>query len=107
VKVKPIDIRRLAKQDLQDAIDHYRDQASSSTALRFLAAVERAMDSIARSPGSGSPSLAELLDVPGLRYRTLKQFPYMVLYQEGPTEISILRVLHQRRDLGTFLFDAE
>jgi toxin ParE1/3/4 len=103
--VKPLGIRRLAQQDLSEAIDHYYDTASSEVAHRFFSAVERTMDAIGRTPGSGSPSLAEVLDVPGLRYRTLKSFPYSVFYQELDTEIAILRVLHHRRDAPSLVFD--
>jgi toxin ParE1/3/4 len=105
--VKPRDIRRLAKQDILDAIDHYREEASAEAAGRFVAALERTMDSIGRSPGAGSPSLAELLDIPGLRYRTLKQFPYIVSYQEHADDIAVLRLLHQRRDVANLLFEAD
>jgi toxin ParE1/3/4 len=105
--VKPLDVRRLAKHDILDAIDHYRLEASAGTAQRLVAALERAMHSISRSPGAGSPSLADLLDIPGLRYRTLKQFPYLVLYQEHESAIAVLRVLHQHRDLASLLFDSD
>ena len=57
-------------------------------------AVDRAMFSIGDSPGIGSPTFAEVLDIPGLRYRTITSFSYAVFYQESDHDIRVLRVLH-------------
>jgi toxin ParE1/3/4 len=100
--VKPLDIRRLAERDIFEAIDFYAEQAPH-VVDRFMSAIDRAMEAIQRTPGIGSPAFADVLDVPGLRYRPLKSFRYAIFYQEDEFEIRVLRVLHHGRDLLTLV----
>jgi toxin ParE1/3/4 len=100
--VKPVEVQRLAEQDIFDAIDYYVEHAPN-VAERFLKAVDRTMDAIARSPGTGSPAFAEVLDIEGLRYRTIPSFPYAAFYTVGAVAIVVIRVLHHGRDIVNLL----
>jgi toxin ParE1/3/4 len=104
--VKPVNVQRLAEQDLFAAIDYYVEHAPQ-VVDRFMKGVDRAMASISHSPGIGTPTFAEVLDIPGLRYRIVPSFPYAVFYQELDREISVLRVLHHGRDIMSLIGAAD
>ena len=55
MKIKPVIPREQANQDVDDAIAHYLEEASSSVALGFIDALERGYTHIGRHPGTGSP----------------------------------------------------
>ena len=97
--MKPLDFRPRAVEDLHAAIDYYLQEAAH-VAARFEAAINEAVSLIARAPGVGSPSLADLLDIEGLRFVPLENFPYAIFYRDFGSEIRVLRLLHRRRDLA-------
>lgn len=100
--MKPVSVQRLAEQDILAAIDYYIDHAPN-VVERFMKAVDRAMFSIGDSPGIGSPTFAEVLDIPGLRYRAIASFPYAVFHQESANDIRVLRVLHHGGDIMSLI----
>jgi toxin ParE1/3/4 len=95
---KPVILRAQADADIDSAADHYLREAPEVVDA-LLDSLEATLADIGRSPGRGSPRYAHLLDLPGLRFRMTKRFPYLVFYVEGPREIAVLRVLHQHRDI--------
>jgi toxin ParE1/3/4 len=105
VTVKPVVPREQANQDVDDAIAHYREEASSSVALGFIDALERSYTHIARHPGTGSPRYGHELDLPGLRSWTLSSYPYLVFYVERTDHIEVWRVLHGQRDIPAWMQD--
>ena len=46
---------------------------------------------------------AHELDLPGLRFRMLKRYPYIVFYVERDDHIDVWRVLHGQRDIPSWL----
>jgi plasmid stabilization system protein ParE len=62
--VKSVSVQRLAEQDIFAAIDYYPEHAPK-VIERFMKAVDRATFSIGDSPGVGSPTFAEVLDILG------------------------------------------
>ncbi len=100
--MKPLSIQLRAEHDLFDAIDHYVLNAPRIVE-RFLAAVDRTMLSISRSPRIGSATFAEVLDIPGLRFQVVRAFPYAVFYQEAASDIRVIRVLHHGRDVMSLI----
>ena len=95
---KPVILRAQADLDIDSALDfHFREAPEHVDDL--LDAFEAALANIGRFPARGSPRYAHLLEMPGLRFRMTKRFPYLVFYLEGPLAISVLRVLHQHRDI--------
>ncbi|MBX3482468.1 type II toxin-antitoxin system RelE/ParE family toxin [Phenylobacterium sp.] len=104
---KPINELRRAKQDIQDAVDHYLAGGATAAAHGFLDALLVVYEMISAHPASGSPSYAERFGgPPGLRGVPLQAFPYVVFYLEGPDRVDVVRVLHGRRDLPQLLQDA-
>lgn len=63
------------------------------------------MAHLADFPASGSPRLAEPLDLAALRVWPVKGFPQLALYTESESAVIILRVLHSARDLPFALRD--
>lgn len=99
MKAKPVLPRVQACRDVDEAVDHYLDEASEEVALRFLDALERAYNHMGRQPASGSPRYARELNIPGLRFWPLRRFPYLVFYVERRDHVDVWRVLHARRDM--------
>lgn len=97
--------RRLADNDIADAIDHYRREAGQRIALNFVAALERALEDISGYPDAGSPRYGHELGLPGLRSWTLRGFPYLIFYVRHDDRIDVWRVLHGHRDIPERLRD--
>ena len=102
---KPVVPRALAQRDIDEAIDYYLQEAGDRVALRFIDAAEAALRLIGQSPAAGSPRYAYELNLPGLRSRQLKRFPYLVFYVEGEDHIDVWRVLHAKRDIPAWLHE--
>lgn len=107
MKAKPVIPRELANRDVDDAVDHYLDEASEKVALGFINALEDAYIHIGRHPSTGSPRYAHELNLPGLRSWPLSRYPYLVFYIERPDYIDVWRVLHGKRDIPAWLQDGE
>jgi toxin ParE1/3/4 len=100
---KPVVLRELARRDIEAAAQFYLAEAGEAATLRFIDAVERAVASIGRHPGAGAPRYGHELDLPWLRTRLLKRFPYLVFYIERDDHVDVWRVLHAQRDIPTWL----
>jgi len=102
--MKPLVRHARADKDVIEAIDYYLQHASESS-LAFVDALEQAYRNTQRRPGAGSPRYEYELDLPGLRFWRVKRFPYLVFYVETADQISIWRVLHDRRDIPAWLIE--
>ena len=96
-------LRERARRDIDEAVGHYLAEAGASLALEFIDALEEACRQIGERPASGSPRYAHELDIPGLRFSTVRKFPYLVFYVEREAEIDVWRVLHGARDIPAWL----
>ena len=103
---KPVRLRTLAADDIDDATDHYLNEAGDAVAGASVDAVERALKRIGRHPHSGSLRFAFELEIPELRCVPLLRFPYVIFYLEATDLIDVWRVLHTRRDIPTLLADS-
>jgi len=93
----------LADQDITEIILYYEEEAGVVVANDFVDALEEVIERIAAWPSSGSPLFAELLSLPGLRSWKLSRFPYIVFTMELADRITVVRVLHERRDIPSTL----
>jgi toxin ParE1/3/4 len=105
--VRPVVLRERARRDIDDATDYYARKAGATVALGFIDEIEKAMGAIARTPAAGSPRYAYELDLPDLRTRSLKRYPYLVFYIERENHIDVWRVLHAVRDIPAGMRDSE
>ncbi len=91
--------RTRALADIDEALDHYAQEAGGEVALRFVDALQNAFERTGQSPGTGSPGWSHELGLPGLRTRRIQGFPWLVFYIELDTHIDVWRVLHTKRDI--------
>lgn len=94
-----------AQEDLLAQARYYAvDQGVPEVGLRFLDAVEAAVERISSSPAIGSPQAFEDPRLAGLRAWPVPGFDEIRLYyRANEGEILILRVLHDRRDVERHL----
>ena len=100
---KPVVLRERARQDVDEAVEHYVAEVGAGVALAFIDALEGACRRIRQHPAIGSPRYARELDLPGLRSWVVQGFPYLVCYVEQETDIDVWRVLHAARDIPAWL----
>ncbi len=99
MSAKPVVPRALALQDVEEAIAYYLAEDAPQAALGFVDALEKAYARLGRHPSAGSPRYAHELEIPGLRTRALKGYPYLVFYVERDDHVDVWRVLHGQRDV--------
>ena len=104
---KPVVPRAQASGDVDRAIDHYASDAGMDVALGFIDALEQAYAFIGEAPAAGSPRWSSELNLPGLRTRRLKGFPWLVFYIEFESHVDVWRVLHARRDIPAWMGDED
>ena len=100
---RPVVLRERARQDVEDAVDHYRTEAGEAVAVRFVDALSLALGHIACHPASGAPRIGQDLDLPGMRSWPLRRFPWLVFYAERADHLDVWRILHAERDLPAWL----
>jgi toxin ParE1/3/4 len=94
----------MAEADLIGLFAYLGEQAGEATAERFLAAVEKTLSLIARSPGIGAPHASENPGLEGLRsFRVSKFKHHIVFFLVHEDRIDLVRVLHGARDIATIL----
>lgn len=96
---KPVVLREAARRDINEAIDFYLAEAGEAVALGFIDELQAAILAIGRRPAAGSPRYAQELELPGLRSRLLRRFPYVVFYVERDRDVDVWRVLHAKWDI--------
>ena len=86
----PIVFHVLAENELIEAAEYYAS-VRPGLGVAFIAAVERAVGSLAESPYAGT-------NVNGtIRWWLVRRFPYAVFYRVYDHQIRILAVGHQKR----------
>ncbi|RZT91980.1 type II toxin-antitoxin system RelE/ParE family toxin [Rivibacter subsaxonicus] len=103
VRGKRVVLRREAVRSIDDAVDHYLQEAGAAVALKFVAALEEAWRHLRDFPSTGALRYGAELTIPGLRFWPLNKFPYLVFYIEREDEVDVLLVLHGSRDIPASL----
>jgi toxin ParE1/3/4 len=99
----PVELRDQAADDIDAAIDHYVAAGGGALALRFIDAVEMAVDRIGRYPLTGNLRFSYELGIPELRAWPIAGFPFLLFYVASDDRIDVWRVLHTRRDVPSGL----
>ena len=92
----------LAQADIEDALAYYLAEAPHMVGV-FVDALEIAVAHVQRAPGTGSPRYAHELDIPGLRFWSLRKFPYSLFYLEHENHLLFIRLVHMSRDIPAWL----
>ena len=91
---------RLAMQDVVEITDYLAMRTSLAASDRFVDAVDRTCQRLARLPGIGSRWDDDEIDPMEARFFPVLRYPkYLVFYRQMEGGIEILRVLHGARDL--------
>lgn len=101
--MRPARLRPLAEADLVDRTTYYRKTAGDDVAERFFDAAVDALGAIERMPGTGSPRVGELCDIPGLRVRRIAPFPCGWFDFIHVDHIDVVRLLADAQDLTAVL----
>lgn len=107
MKNKAVVPREQANRDVDEIIAYYMGQGAAQAALGFIDALEQAYAHVGRHPGTGSLRYAHELNLPGLRTWSLTGYPYLVFHVERPDHVDIWRVLHEQRDIASWMQDAD
>jgi toxin ParE1/3/4 len=107
MNAKPVVPRERAHRDTEEAIDFYTANAGGVVALAFITALEHAYRDIGEYPAAGSPRYAHELELPDLRSRSLKRFPYLIFYVDRGDHIDIWRILHAHRDIPNWMRESD
>ena len=105
--LRPVILRVLAEQDVEQASLHYLTEGSEALALDFIGEAEQAFRRIGRNPAIASPRHAYELGLEGLRAWPLRRFPYLIFYIEKPDALDVWRVLHGQRDIPSWMQSLE
>jgi toxin ParE1/3/4 len=100
-------LRSAADRDVREAIEFYLTEGAQQAALKFIDALEQALNEIENHPGIGSTRYAHELDLPDLRFWQLKGYPYVLFYIEREDHVDVWRVLHGSRDIPSWLQTAD
>ncbi|MDI1271169.1 MAG: type II toxin-antitoxin system RelE/ParE family toxin [Polaromonas sp.] len=96
--IKPALHSPQASVDIENTIDYYLVEAPHMVE-HFVDALENAIAHIQRSPGTGSPRYAVELNIPGLQFWTLANFPFSLFYMEHDDHLWVVRLVHMSRDI--------
>lgn len=103
MSVTPVVLRERARRDVDAAVEYFLSEAGAEGALAFIGALQDTFRQIGEHPAAGSPRHAQELDVPGLRFRTVGKFPYLVFHVEQRAEADVWRILHGTRDVAAWM----
>jgi plasmid stabilization system protein ParE len=97
-------VQEAAEQDLLRQVEWYAEQGLPDIARRFHAAVLDAIDALLAMPEAGPPKHTGTPRLIGLRSWHVNGFnEFRVCYLARPELITIVRILHSKRDTGTIL----
>jgi plasmid stabilization system protein ParE len=101
-------VQQAAEQDILRQVEWYAEKGLPHIARRFHAAVLDAIDALQAMPGAGPPKFFDNPLLAGLRSWSVKGFDdFRVYYLVQAETLTIVRVLHGKRDLGTILGSQE
>jgi toxin ParE1/3/4 len=101
--VKPF-VQASARADILRQYRYYLDQNLPDVAERFLLAVKHAIDATIATPDAGAPKHLDNPHLAGLRTWPIQGFDELrVYYLVRDDFLTVVRVLHGRRDIGSIL----
>jgi len=95
--VKRVNLRRIAKRDLREAVEWYRAR-DPQLANRFLDEVYKALALLESFPNLGGPVFG--FSDPATRQFPVDTFPYQIVFKRFPNRTSILAIAHERKRPG-------
>jgi toxin ParE1/3/4 len=97
-------IQAEAEADILRQVERYAEQGLPHIARRCHTAILAAIDAALAMPDAGPPRPTANPALTGLRAWPVKGFDaYWIYYLAGPERLTVIRVLHGKRDIGTIL----
>jgi plasmid stabilization system protein ParE len=97
-------IQAAAEDDILRQVEWYAGKGLPHIAQRFHAAVLDAVDALLATPEAGPPRASSNPRLAGLRTWPVKGFDeFWVYYLVRPEMLTVVRVLHSKRDIGHIL----
>jgi plasmid stabilization system protein ParE len=97
-------VQGAAEQDLLRQVEWYAEQGLPDIARRFHAGVLDAIDALASMPEAGPPTHTGNPRLSGLRSWRVRGFDeFRVYYLASPELVTIVRILHGKRDTSSIL----
>jgi plasmid stabilization system protein ParE len=97
-------IQESAEQDILRQVEWYAEKGLPDIARRFHAASPDAIDALLAMPDAGRPKPTSNPHLAGLRTWPVKGIDeFRVYYLARPKLLTIVRVLHGKRDIGMIL----
>ena len=97
-------IQQAAEQDILSQLEWYAGNGLPDIARRFHAAVLDAIGALLATPGAGPSRFIANPRLAGLRSWSVKGFDEFRVYYLAHAEVlTVVRVLHGKRDIGTIL----
>lgn len=90
-------LRPQTDADLLEATRHQATEGSVALAERMFNAAIATPESIKGMPGTGSPRLGHLCEIPGQRSWRVTDFPMQWLYFEADDHLDVMRLLGDRQ----------
>lgn len=101
-------IQEAAQEDIVSQFEWYAERGLIEVARRFRAAAFDAMDALVAMPHAGIPRPNHNLQLDGLRSWPVKGFGAInVYYLVRPDLLTVVRVLHDKRNTAAILNDQE
>jgi toxin ParE1/3/4 len=92
-------LRPLAAADLIERTGYYRLAGGDELGERFFDSALASLRAAERMPGTGSPALGELCEIPGLRVRRVTGFPCGWFYFAHADHLDVVRLLADAQNL--------
>ncbi|MCP9496851.1 MAG: type II toxin-antitoxin system RelE/ParE family toxin [Pyrinomonadaceae bacterium MAG19_C2-C3] len=95
-----------ADSDIDECFYYYEERSGLETAFRFVDAIQESFERLLQMPHIGSPREFRLSRLRNIRMWTVKGFEdYLIFYRPTDDGITVLRVLHGRRDIEEIFND--
>jgi toxin ParE1/3/4 len=101
--VTPAWLRPKAEADLVERTRYYLEHGHDEIAARFFDSAVAALRAVERMPGTGSPRVGELCEIPGLRVRRIEGFPCGWFYFVMSDHLDVVRLLADSQDVTAIL----
>ena len=97
-------IQASAEDDIPRQVERHAAQNLPQIARRFHISVPRAIDALSSMPDTGPPRPTANPSLAGLRVWPVKGFDaFWVYYLVTAERLTVVRALHDKRDIGTIL----
>lgn len=91
-------------RDVESIVQHFIDENTPATAIRFGTAVMKTLEFLAAFPEIGAPWESKRARIQGVRFQNVRGFKnYLIFYRVTEPGLFVVRVIDGRRDFEKLL----